>query len=160
VSGETRENVRKVVFHALNSLGVRNGASHSELKIAKDGTIKIIEIGARMGGDFIGSDLVHISTGIDFVRAVIQIALGEKPDLEPDRKPMIAGVRFVFGQDDVDVFHKIKKEHPEYIVEYNIDDDLSGDVTDSSTRFGYYIMQAASMDDVVAYLPKTVNEIN
>ena len=160
VSGETRENVRKVVFHALNSLGVRNGASHSELKRAKDGTIKIIEIGARMGGDFIGSDLVHISTGIDFVRAVIQIALGEKPDLEPDRKPMIAGVRFVFGQDDVDVFHKIKKEHPEYIVEYNIDDDLSGDVTDSSTRFGYYIMQAASMDDVVAYLPKTVNEIN
>ena len=160
VSGETRENVRKVVFHALNSLGVRNGASHSELKIAKDGTIKIIEIGARMGGDFIGSDLVHISTGIDFVRAVIQIALGEKPDLEPDRKPMIAGVRFVFGQDDVDVFHKIKKEHPEYIVEYNIDNDMSGDVTDSSTRFGYYIMQAASMDDVVAYLPKTVSEIN
>ena len=160
VNDETRENVRKVVFHALDSLGVRNGASHSELKIAKDGTIKIIEIGARMGGDFIGSDLVHISTGIDFVRAVIQIALGEKPDLEPDRKPMIAGVRFVFGQDDVDVFHKIKKEHPEYIVEYSIDDDLSGDVTDSSTRFGYYIMQAASMDDVVAYLPKTVSEIN
>ena len=160
VDDGTRERVRNVVFHALDSLGIKNSASHSELKIAKDGTIRIIEIGARMGGDFIGSDLVHISTGIDFVRAVIQIALGEKPDLEPDRKPMIAGVRFVFGQDDVDVFHKIKKEHPEYIVEYNIDDDLSGDVTDSSTRFGYYIMQAASMDDVVAYLPKTVNEIN
>ena len=58
------------------------------------------------------------------------------------------------------LYDRLKKEHPEYIVEYNIDDDLSGDVTDSSTRFGYYIMQAASMNDVVAYLPKTVNEIN
>ena len=29
-----------------------------------------------MGGDFIGSDLVQLSTGYDFVRGVIEVALG------------------------------------------------------------------------------------
>ena len=154
VDDGTRERVRNVVFHALDSLGVRNGASHSELKIAKDGTIRIIEIGARMGGDFIGSDLVHMSTGVDFVRAVIQIALGEEPDLVPDREIKTAGVRFIFSQGDADVFYKLQKEHPEYIVDYEISDDLTGDVTDSSTRLGYFMMQADSRDELLKYMPE------
>lgn len=37
-------------------------AAHSEFKITPNGDVKIIEIGARMGGDCIGSDLVQIST--------------------------------------------------------------------------------------------------
>ena len=153
VSDETRKQIQKVVFHALDSLGVKNGASHSELKIADNGTIRIIEIGARMGGDCIGSTLVHISTGIDFVRAVIQIALGEEPNLNPDSKPMAVGIRFVFSKVDVDVFHRLQSEHPEYIEEYSIKADLSGDVTDSSTRFGYFIMKAESADELLGYMP-------
>lgn len=62
---------------ALNALGVTNGASHAEYKITADGRIYIMEIGARMGGDFIGSDLVRLSTDYDFVRGVIEVALGE-----------------------------------------------------------------------------------
>ena len=75
---ECLKRVKAVVFHALNSLGIQNGASHSELKIAPDGRIMLIEIGGRMGGDFIGSDLVYLSTGFDFVKAVIQNCLGRK----------------------------------------------------------------------------------
>ena len=81
VSEETVERVKAAVSHALNSLGIRYGASHSELKIDADGRIMLIEIGGRMGGDFIGSDLVELSTGVDYVRAVIDAALGERPVL-------------------------------------------------------------------------------
>ena len=42
----------------------------------------MIEIGGRMGGDCIGSSLVELSTGIDFVRAVIEIALGKETRFE------------------------------------------------------------------------------
>jgi len=35
-----------------------------------------LEIGARMGGDFIGSDLVRLTTGYDFLRGIIGQALG------------------------------------------------------------------------------------
>ena len=77
----TIETGKKVVFHALDSLEITYGASHTELKIAKDGTIALIEIGGRMGGDFIGSNLVQLSTGIDFVKAVIDISLGRRTRL-------------------------------------------------------------------------------
>lgn len=61
---------------ALDALGVTDGASHTEFKISADGKPCIIETGARMGGDFIGSDLVYLSTGYDYVKAVIEVALG------------------------------------------------------------------------------------
>lgn len=50
VLGDTLSRIKSVVEHALNSLGVKNSASHSEIKISDDGSIRIIEIGARMGG--------------------------------------------------------------------------------------------------------------
>lgn len=69
--------IKDIVLHALDALHIRYGASHSELKITEDGDIRVIEIGARMGGDFIGSDLVKLSTGYDFLKGVIEVALGD-----------------------------------------------------------------------------------
>lgn len=69
--------IKEIVLHALDALHIKYGASHSELKITEDGDIKVIEIGARMGGDFIGSNLVQLSTGYDFLKGVIEVALGE-----------------------------------------------------------------------------------
>ena len=74
IEDEILERVKEVITHALNTLEIKNGASHSEIKIDAEGNIKIIEIGARMGGDCIGSDLVYYSTGYDFVKMVIQVA--------------------------------------------------------------------------------------
>ncbi|MBR5642775.1 MAG: ATP-grasp domain-containing protein [Salinivirgaceae bacterium] len=74
---DIKERVREIVLNALNALHIKFGASHSELKITDDGDIKVIEIGARMGGDFIGSNLVQLSTGYDFLKGVIDVALGE-----------------------------------------------------------------------------------
>lgn len=69
------EKIYAITERALNALGLTNGASHSEYKITKDGRIAVMEIGGRMGGDFIGSDLVRLSTGYDFVKGVIEVAL-------------------------------------------------------------------------------------
>lgn len=70
------EEIYKLTQKALDALGITNGASHSEYKITSDGSIYIMEVGARMGGDFIGSDLVKLSTGYDFLKGVIDVALG------------------------------------------------------------------------------------
>ena len=70
------EEIYDLTKRALTALGVTNGASHSEYRITKEGKIYVMEIGARMGGDFIGSDLVQLSTGYDFLRGVIEVTLG------------------------------------------------------------------------------------
>lgn len=72
-----------ITRRALDALGLTNGASHSEYKITREGRIAVMEIGGRMGGDFIGSDLVKLSTGYDFVEGVIRVALGEIIHPEP-----------------------------------------------------------------------------
>lgn len=77
VSSETRRRILEVVESGVRALDICYGASHAELMITPDGSMFITEIGARMGGDFIGSDLVRLSTGYDFVRGTIEVALGE-----------------------------------------------------------------------------------
>jgi biotin carboxylase len=71
---------------ALSVLDVRYGASHSEVIVTRDNQIYITEIGARMGGDYIGSDLVYLSTGFDFVKATIEIACGIAPEIILNQK--------------------------------------------------------------------------
>ena len=141
VSEETRKRVQNVVFHALDTLEIRNSASHSELKVAEDGTIRIIEIGGRMGGDCIGSDLVYHSTGIDFVKAVIEVACGQAPDISPVIEPKSVESRFIFTEDDLLLFQRIQKEEPERIIRV-VDLHLEniGSITDSSNRAGCYII--------------------
>jgi biotin carboxylase len=155
VPEELLDRVKKVVFHALNSLMIENGASHTELKITDAGRIAIIEIGGRMGGDCIGSHLVEISTGVDFVRAVIQVALGEKPDLRQMKETSAAAVRFVFSEKDIEIYRRMQKEHPEYLCEADVKEITEEEVTDSSTRFGYYVFRAESAAALAPYLPQT-----
>lgn len=155
ISSEMEEKIKEVVFHALDSLHIEYGASHSEVKIDNDGRIKIIEIGGRMGGDCIGSSLVYLSTGFDFVKAVIEISLGIEPDLSTEIEcRRCAVIRFVFDEKDIAVLDMIKLRHPEFIVEESIKEIGTHKVIDSSTRFGYYILCADSHDDLRQYLPK------
>ncbi|MCR4938425.1 MAG: ATP-grasp domain-containing protein [Lachnospiraceae bacterium] len=147
------EKVEKTVIHALSTLGKTDGASHSELRIDEKGNINLIEIGARMGGDCIGSSLVELSTGIDYVKAVIDIALGKEPDLTPIHKGYAAAIRYILDDNDIQVFKKLSNEHPEYIVESSVPDKVRGGVTDSSTRSGYFIIKAEDSEELLKYLP-------
>lgn len=70
-----REKVKSETLKALDALKIEYGASHTELKITEQGEIFLIEVGARMGGDFIGSHLVPLSTGFDYLKAVINVSL-------------------------------------------------------------------------------------
>lgn len=152
VDVKTLHNVQQVVSHALDSLGIKNGASHSEIKIDKYGNIKIIEIGGRMGGDCIGSSLVHLSTGFDFVDAVIDVALGKEPTTEKNSS-RYAAVRFVFGQEDIENLNKLKRENLDILVQEDIHEITEEKITDSGSRFGYYIFASDSMEDIEKYLP-------
>lgn len=139
LSPEVTENVKKMIFSALDALGVLNGAGHAEFRVDEKGNVRIIEIGARMGGDCIGSDLVQLSTGYDFVKMVIDVACGKKPDFAKNERTYRAEIRFLFGNEDVAELERIKEENPERI-HFISEIEKSDAVQDSSTRWGYYIL--------------------
>lgn len=149
LSKEMEEKVYEELEKALNALEITNSASHSEFKITSKGEVRIIEIGARMGGDCIGSDLVQISTGYDFVKMVIDVAMGVEPDFTVVTDPKVAGIKFIFNKEDLDMYNKLKQEKPELIYrESPISEVGNHDVVDSSSRFGFYILRANSFDDI------------
>lgn len=76
------EEIKAAAVSGVKALNVNNCACHAEIKV-QDGKAYIMEIGARLGGDFISTELTYISTGIDMVAAAINCALGIEPCLEP-----------------------------------------------------------------------------
>lgn len=141
IPADYQENVKGLIFKALDALAIKNGASHSEFKLGEDGKVRIIEIGARMGGDCIGSDLVRLSTGYDFLRMVVDVACGNAPDFTPVCEAKRAEIRFILSEDDLKELEKVKSESPNSIYRISgIEPISSGTVSDSSMRFGYYII--------------------
>ncbi len=80
LEGEIQERIREVALQAIRAIRLQNGPSHTEIKVTEEGP-KVVEIAARLGGDFITSRLVPLSTGVDLVGASVRLAAGEAPDL-------------------------------------------------------------------------------
>lgn len=149
LSKDMEEKIYNELTKALTALQITNSATHSEFKITPNGDIRIIEIGARMGGDCIGSDLVQISTGYDFIKMVIDVAMGNKPSFEKVTEPKIAVIRFIFNKKDLEDFERVKKETPELIYFVSkIEDISSHKVVDSSSRFGFYILACENKEKI------------
>ena len=133
------EAVRQVKL-GVKALGIEYGASHPELMVAKDGQVYVTEIGARMGGDFIGSDLVYLSTGYDFLKGVIEVALGQ---FTPPAKKWSRAAGVWFYSPDTPMvkdFIDHRSEHPE-ILRWELHEDILRPLTRSADRAGYFIYQ-------------------
>lgn len=79
---EELEKIRDLACRAVKAVGIDNGPAHVEIMLTKDGP-KMVELGARMGGDCITTHLVPLSTGIDMIKATMDICLGQAPDITP-----------------------------------------------------------------------------
>jgi biotin carboxylase len=131
--------IEEATLKCLSTLDIKNGPSHSEFKITKNGTIFIIEVGARMGGDFIGSNLVELSTGYDFLKSNISLVLGnfEKP-IKKFQK--YAGVHFLSKETEKKIF--FFEENIEFEIEKKIFNLDLKYVANSNERSGYFIYQS------------------
>ncbi len=140
LSPAQEEKIKEAVFAGLDALGIRMGASHSEFKIGPDGEVRLIEIGARMGGDCIGSDLVQLSTGNDYIRMVIDAACGRKICVRQGKPLQRAHVRFLLTKEDMEMLARDRERNDITIHRVSdIDESLLGHTADSSSRAGYYI---------------------
>lgn len=92
----TIERIKAVAVQAIKAIGIENAPAHVEIKVTEDGP-KIVELAARLGGDFITSRLVPLSTGIDMVGASVLLATGEKPDLSP-KQQQGAAIHFIHAE--------------------------------------------------------------
>jgi biotin carboxylase len=89
--------LRSVLARAHEALGVPDGVTHTEVRMAARGPV-IIEVNARLGGDLIPY-LGLLATGTDPGQVAADAAAGMRPDVRP-RQRRCAGVRFLYPPED------------------------------------------------------------
>jgi len=77
------EKVKEIAQKAIKTLGINFGAVNMDVLVTKDNRICIVDIGARMGGNLIGSHIIPLGTGIDYMGNLIRASIGEQVDLRP-----------------------------------------------------------------------------
>jgi len=141
LSAEIQQRIKSETLKALTALNINYGASHAEFKVTAAGEVFAIEVGARMGGDFIGSHLVKLSTGYDFVKGVVNVSLGnfEEPTLNDKQ---CAGVYFLCKETEhlLPIIQNSKKYSE--IIEVEMTDSELHNIQCSADRSGYFIYQA------------------
>jgi biotin carboxylase len=150
ITAELESKIVSIIEGALDALEITYGASHSEIKIDSENNVKVIEVGGRMGGDCIGSDLVDISTGYDYVEMVIDVACRKEIILVRKHAKRSGFIKFILTEEDFENLDIVKEKYNNCIYRISKIDPIESNkiIEDSSTRYGYYIVAADTEDDI------------
>ena len=117
---EIEKKAKDCVFYAIKALGINFGSVNMDMLITNEGKVYIVDIGARMGGNMIGPCIIPYGTGIDYVGAMIQNAVGDPVDLSVHEHKAVAtkllafesgivkrmpNIRALENQYDVEIYH-------------------------------------------------------
>lgn len=159
---ETVALIKDAVVRGVKALGVDKCACHAEVKV-QDGKAYLMEIGARMGGDFISTVLTRLSTGIDMVAAAIDCALNIKPDLTPKAAPQGVCIRYFCPKPGklVSISNTEVLDDPrvhEWEIYHQVGDEIP-EVTSSLCRSGHVIVTEETPQKAIAYAESLLNEV-
>lgn len=161
-SKEDVETLKTAAVAGVKALGVNNCACHAEAKLM-DGKAYLMEIGARLGGDFISTELTHLSTGIDMVAAAIDVALGMEPDLSIKEEPKGACIRYfcpkagkLVSVTNTEVLNDPRVYKKEIYVRKG---DIIPEITSSLSRSGHVIVTEKTPQEAVKLAEKLINEV-
>lgn len=147
LSHDIQSEIRKVTKQAIEALNINNGPAHVELKITSSG-VKIVEVGARLGGDHITTDLVLLSTGIDMVQLAVKSALGEEIKISKSSNKASA-IRY-FNK-SIDYNDQLIKK---ITYKFHIESRKIKEIRSSNDRQGYYIINGNDLSDIDEKLKK------
>lgn len=158
-----RKVISKLAVSSVKALNIINGAAHVEIMLTKSGPY-LIEVGARLGGDFITSHLVPYSTGYDIVKGAIDISLRIKPKylseftIKPTKisffTPYQGNINFLPNLD------LLLNENVLNVGYFKSIGDYISTVPNSSNRLGYYIVKSDSYEKTKNISMDTLTKIN
>ncbi|MBQ8797168.1 MAG: ATP-grasp domain-containing protein [Oscillospiraceae bacterium] len=162
LAAEDQEKIRDLACRAVKAVGIDNGPAHVEIMLTKEGP-KMVELGARMGGDCITTHLVPLSTGIDMIKATIDICLGLIPDIAPKFQKGSA-IRFfdvpcgiikaIEGVEEAKAIPGVQE-----IAFTKQVGDIAGDIGSSTDRAGFVIAQADSAEQAVVACEQVLRRV-
>ena len=157
-----RLNIINITKLAIKSLGIDNCTTHTEIIVTKEGA-KIVEIGARLGGDNIATHLVPLSTGVNMVEACIELSLGivQKKSIKFKKASAIryfecpkGTITGIFGKEKIEKYSSIK----DIKFMKNVGDSVST-IRSSVDRVGFVITQSNTVDEAMQICEDAIKSI-
>lgn len=160
------EAIKKLAYNATRAVGIKNGCGHAEIKLTSRGP-KMVEIAGRLGGDFITTVLLPISTGVNISEYEILRALGEPKVFDPDRGIGNCGVAVKFIEAKPG---KVKSVAVDYLAEEMVGiEEINlvcksgiqyGEAANNNDRFGYVIATGKTTQIALDRCDKVLERIN
>lgn len=154
--------VRDAAVRGVKALELNDCAAHAEIKY-QDAKAYIMEIGARMGGDFISTELTHLSAGVDMVAAAINVALGVSPNLTPETEPQGVAIRYITPKPGTVIAIK-ETDFTDCLDVYDSEiyvktGDIVPEVKSSTDRSGHIIVIAHTADEAIRKAEQYISNI-
>lgn len=159
---DVKEHIEKVAIKCVEAIGIINGCAHVEMKITPKGPM-VVEIAARLGGDYITSRLVPLSTGIDMVEASVDVEIGRPFEFKPNQNKGSA-IRFLYGSEGIIKSIKVPQElfnlkGVEEIKLYKNTGSHINDLRSSNDRIGHIITSGDTVEKAVCLAEQVLKEI-
>lgn len=151
ITSEEWSLIEKEVKKALTLIKADNCPSHTEVKLW-NGNPYIIEMACRLGGDYITSDLVPLSTGIDMLGNLVKISVGEPIDREK-KYQKVSCVQFLNPANYERCKEFIEKGNS-HIKRSEIKQYSTHRIENSLDRLGFVILQADDYSTIEDILDK------
>lgn len=163
---DRQEEVKKLVKNAIEALNINSGPLNFDVMITNDGP-KIIELGGRLGGNCL-PELMLLSTDIDTIKATINIAIGEKPNIGKTKRKGFYGVKIIGSQKRgilkyITPIKKMKEKFEEDIIDIKYDHKMGDRIekfNQGSHRIGHIILKGNNIKDIENKFNKIDDEVN
>ena len=156
------DKIRDLACRAVKAVGIVNGPAHVEIILTANGP-RMVELGARMGGDCITTHLVPLSTGVDMIEATIRLSCNEVPDIERKFvkgsairyfKPRSGVIKAIYGVEEAKKIDGVREIS--FIKKIG---DTVRNIESSSDRVGFVIAQADTPMEAVKICEEAVNTV-
>lgn len=159
-----REQIRSIISQVAVCMHFENCPSHTELKINNRG-IFVIETSPRLGGDYITSHLVPLSTGVNMEDQLLRIAQKKHVDIKIDHLEKASAICFFsLPEGNVTVIDDRINEVSiwpnvcAFQLKLKVGDKVSK-ITSSINRYGYFIVSCDTIKDIDNIIDKYNNQI-
>lgn len=153
---EKLEAMDRLLEDGARALGITRGVAKGDVVFNGAGRPVMIEMAARLSGGWMSSGLIPVTTGVNIVETVVEIALGREPDLDKltPRFSRHSALRYFFpppgrilaieGVSEAERYEWLKG-----LEFYKKKGEVAGDPASHADRAGGFILEGASRQEVL-----------
>jgi len=166
LDAEKIKQISNLVAKAAKSMGIKNGVVKGDVVYSDNGP-KIIEIAARPSGGYFCTDQIPLSNGIDIVKTMIKMSLGEEIDINellPKYNRSVALRFFFFPAGKIKKIEGVEKlSSYKWLKKFELflkEGDIIKNITNHTERGGVVISIADNYDESVKRAKKAIETLN